>query len=275
MKDRFGWLSFAGSGKAGLAVVGTTAAAMVAAVMGLLDPLALLITAGGALAVTRATFSWEALQAAWDRLDEALRAGESEDEETERVIRSFKRLARIHRVEGARAVDRAAGQEEDPFLRRAVERALECTEADEVRESLYGEARVRASEGEQARRILLTLGRLFPAFGLIGTLIGLVLVLRSLGNDAALSNVAPALGVTVLTTLYGAVLANVLILPLATKLQAHLGREGVAMQMIIHGAEMLHRREYPTRIERALRAQAGLPAVEETIGLTVLHERAA
>ncbi len=250
-------------------------AASTAAMLGLLDPLALFITVGGALAVTRATFSREAIEGAWGRLQEALGTHEPEELEEERLIATFKRLARIHRVDGAPALDKAVQDEDDDFLRRAVQQSLACAHADEVRESLFGEARVRASEGEQARSVLLTLGRLFPAFGLIGTLIGLVMVLRSLGGEHGLSTVAPALGVTVLTTLYGAVLANVVVLPLATKLHAHLLRENVLMQMIIHGAEMLHEREYPTRIERALRAHAGLPNVEESLGITVLHERAA
>lgn len=275
MNERFGWLSEAGWGRAGLALAGATTAAVLAATVGLLDPLALLITVGGALAVTRATFSGEAILGAWDRLTDALRPTAPEELQSEELIATFKRFARIHRVDGAPALDVAARDEEDAFLRHAVQQSLACAHSEELRESLFGEARVRASEGEQARSVLLTLGRLFPAFGLIGTLIGLVMVLRSLGGDQGLATVAPALGVTVLTTLYGAVLANVVVLPLATKLHAHLTRQNVQMQMIIHGAEMLHEREYPTRIERALRAHAGLPNVEEAIGLTVLHERAA
>lgn len=275
MDERFERLSGASWGRAGLVLVGATAAAIVAAAMGLLDPLAFLITVGGALAVTRATFSGETIRGAWDRLLEALEPRDADELEAEHLIATFKRFARIHRVDGAPALDQAVQGEDDIFLRRAVQQCLTCSHSDELREGLFGEARVRASEGEQARSVLLTLGRLFPAFGLIGTLIGLVMVLRSLGGDQGLATVAPALGVTVLTTLYGAVLANVVVLPLATKLHAHLTRESVQMQMIIHGVEMLHDREYPTRIERALRAHAGLPNVEESIGLTVLHERAA
>lgn len=275
MMDRFGWISGARWGRAGLALVGATTVAVVAAAMGLLDPLAFLITVGGALAVTRATFSAEAIRHARERLLEALEPRGGEDVEAKELISTFKRFARIHRVDGAPALDEAVQEEDDPFLRRAVQQCLTCSHSDELREGLFGEARVRASEGEQARSVLLTLGRLFPAFGLIGTLIGLVMVLRSLGGEEGLATVAPALGVTVLTTLYGAVLANVVVLPLATKLHAHLARENVQMKMIIHGVEMLHEREYPTRIERALRAHAGLPNVEESIGLTVLHERAA
>ena len=254
---------------------GATVAAVLAAASGLLDPVAFVITVGGALAVTRATYSREAIEAAWERLGQALEARADPEEELEEVIGSFKRFARIHRVEGARALDRACETEADSFFRTAVQRALECEDSHEVRDSLYGDARVRASEGEQARGVLLTLGRLFPAFGLIGTLIGLVMVLRGLGEATGLAGVAPALGVTVLTTLYGAVLANVVVLPLATKLQGDLKREGTLMQMIILGAAMLHEREYPTRIERALRTHAGLPTTEAPAPVTVLHERVA
>lgn len=268
--------TFSGSGRrAGLVLIGASVAALLAAMVGLLDPVALVITVGGALGVTRATFRRDVIEAAWDRLTAALAASDDADEEVDEVIASFKRFARIYRVDGARALDRASRDEPNEFLRRAVQRALECNHPDEVRESLYGEARVRASEGERARSVLLTLGRLFPAFGLIGTLIGLVMVLRGLGPGHGLDTVAPALGVTVLTTLYGAILANVVVLPLATKLQDHLAREHVLLQMVIHGAELLHESEYPTRIERALRAHAGLPTMDEPVGLTVLHERAA
>ena len=90
----------------------------------LLDPVALLITVGGALAVTRATFSREAILGAWSRLQEALGGGSTEEVEAERVVATFKRLARIQRVEGARALDRAAEQESDPFLRQAVQEFL-------------------------------------------------------------------------------------------------------------------------------------------------------
>jgi flagellar motor component MotA len=93
---------------------------------------------------------------------------------------------------------------------------------------------------------------------LIGTLIGLVLLMRNLAG-ADLKSIAPGLGIAVLTTLYGAVLSNVVVLPLATKLQMHVGRRALVMQMIIEGTLLLQRREYPSRIERALRAYIGMP----------------
>ena len=80
--------------------------------------------------------------------------------------------------------------------------------------------------------------------------------LRHLGA-ADLSAVGPGLGMAVLTTLYGAVFANVVILPLGAKLHAHLVCRASIMHMAIEGTLLVYRREYPTRVERALRAYAG------------------
>jgi chemotaxis protein MotA len=124
--------------------------------------------------------------------------------------------------------------------------------------------------------VVLLLGKLFPAFGLIGTLIGLAHLLRNLGTATSLAAIGPGLGVAVTTTLYGAVLANVVVLPLATKLHAHLERRGTVMQMIIDGTLLVQRKEYPTRIERMLRSALALPSVAASSGASLrVADRAA
>lgn len=261
--------TYRGLGAAGLALSGITLAAALASAAGFLDPVSLLITVGGTLAVARATFSHARIDSAWRHLLEAL-AG---DTDFDAVIIALKRFARVYRVDGAPALERAAATVSDRFLKRAIGLTLECRDETELGDALLGEARQQAGEGEAARQVLVTLGKLFPAFGLIGTLIGLVLLLRNLAG-ASFASIGPGLGIAVLTTLYGAVLANVVVLPLATKLQAHLARRMLLMQMIIEGALLVHRNEYPTRIERVLRAYIG-GTVEETDDGPVLTERAA
>ena len=247
--------TYRGLGAAGLALAAISLVAALAAAGGFLDPASLLITVGGTLAVARATFSRVRIESAWRHLLEAL----GEETDFEGVIVAVKRLARVYRVDGAPALERAAATVPDPFLKRAIGLTLECRDENELGDALLGEARRRAAEGEAARQVLVTLGKLFPAFGLIGTLIGLVLLLRNLAG-ASFASIGPGLGIAVLTTLYGAVLANVVVLPLATKLQAHLARRMLLMQMIIEGTLLVHRKEYPTRIERVLRAYIGAPA---------------
>src|SRR2546429_261440 len=68
----------------------------------------------------------------------------------------------------------------------------------------------------------------------------------------------PGLGMAVLTTLSGAFCASAVILPLSAKLHAHLARRNLRSQMLIDGILLVHRREYPTRIERVLRAHVGV-----------------
>jgi len=262
-----------GLGRTGQAGVGLALAAAVAAVAlatGFLDPISLLITVGGALGVTRATFSRERLRSARRHLAAALAEGPSPED----TVAVFKRLGRIHRIEGAPGLEEAANRETDPLVRRGITLALECRDAEELSDILLVEARQRAAEGEAARHVIVTLGRLFPAFGLIGTLIGLVLLLRHLAG-ASITAIGPGLGIAVLTTFYGAVFSNVVILPLATKLHGHLARQALRAQMIIDGVLLVHRQEYPTRIERVLRGYVGAPTAEAPRRVVRLAGRAA
>jgi len=255
-----------------MALAGASIATLVAGVLGLLDPMALLITLGGGIGVTMLTFSRARLASAWEMVKTALAAVDDREE----IVATFKRLARVHRVEGAPALERAAQSSPDPFLRTAIAFAVDGRDTDEVLALLGGEVRRHEAEGESARQVVLMLGKLFPAFGLIGTLIGLALLLRNLGTATSLAAIGPGLGIAVTTTLYGAVLANVVVLPLATKLQAHLDRRHTAMQMIIDGTLMVQRREYPTRIERVLRGAFALPDTSERRGAAIaLADRAA
>lgn len=262
--------TLAKTGSAGVGLAVAVGVAVVALATGFLDPLSLLITVGGALAVARATFSRERIASTRRHLAAAL----EEEPSAEDLIVSIKRLARIHRTDGALALERAAAAERDPFVRRAIALALECRDEEELADVLVAEARRCAAEGEAARHVLVTLGKLFPAFGLIGTLIGLVLLLRHLGQ-ASFTAIGPGLGIAVLTTLYGAVFANVVVLPLATKLHAHLGRTLLRMHMIIDGVLLVYRQEFPTRIERLLRGYVGAPAAGGRRRVVGLAERAA
>src|SRR3989475_11256914 len=258
------------SGPLGVGLGLAAGVAVLALATGFMDPLSLLIAVGGALGGTSAPYSRSRLVSAWRHVAAAL-----EDETSpEDVISALKRLARLHRTGGAPALERAGAAEADPLVRRGIELALECQDEEELADVLFAEARRTAAEGEAARQVLVTLGKLFPAFGLIGTLIGLVLLLRHL-VEPSLTTIGPGLGIAVLTTLYGAVFANVVILPLSTKLHAHLAGQSLRSQMIIDGILLVHRREDPTRIQRLLRGDVGTPAAEGPRPVAGLAQHAA
>jgi chemotaxis protein MotA len=244
---------------------------LAAGMFGLLDPSALVITIGGGIGVTAMTFSRERIWRAWELVQAAL--GEPGDPEA--IVADLKRLARIHRLEGVPALERAGEQVADVFLRTAIGLATDGREEDELEAALIGEVRRQTNEGETSRQVVLLLGKLFPAFGLIGTLIGLAHLLHNLGTATSLAAIGPGLGIAVTTTLYGAVLANVVVLPLATKLHAHLERRQTIMQIVIDGTLMVQRKEYPTRIEQMLRGAFGLPTESPRRAPIALAERAA
>ncbi len=258
------------TGRVGVGLGLAAGVAVLSVATGFMDPVSLLITVGGALAVTGVTFSRARLSSAWRHVAAAL----DDDTSPEEVIAALKQLARVHRTGGAPALERAVAAEADPFVRQGIALALECQDEDELADVLLADARRTAAEGEAARHVLVTLGKLFPAFGLIGTLIGLVLLFRHL-VDPSLTSIGPGLGIAVLTTLYGAVFANVVVLPLSTKLHAHLARQSLRSQMIIDGILLVHRREYPTRIERLLRGYVGTPAAEGPRRVAGLAQHAA
>lgn len=264
------WRALVESEKAGRVGAWAAGIALLAAVTGFLSVTGLIVTIGGTLGVALATFPRTRLESTYRLVEAAL----AEPPDPRDLVATLRRLGRIHRVDGAIALERAAAGVRDPFLRRALMLSLECESQEELEELLLGEAHGRAAEGEAARHVLATLGKLFPAFGLIGTLIGLALLLRNLsGTDVAA--IGPGLGIAVLTTLYGAVLSNVVVLPLATRLQAHLARETLRYQMIMEGVLLIARQEYPTRIERVLAAYIGTGVAPRAGDGIRLAERAA
>jgi chemotaxis protein MotA len=257
--------------RAVLAAGGLGLVTLVAVLTHLLDPWSLLVTVGGALAVGRATFPAERFVAAWAHLRAAL----APDPDPAPLVASLKRLARIQRVDGIPALERAAAREEDDFLRHALAIGVDADDPALANELLVLEARRETAAIEASRQLLVTFGKLFPAFGLIGTLFGLVVLLRNLaGGD--LGAIAPGLGLAVQTTLYGAVLANVVALPLATRLHGYAVRRGRRLQMTVDGVLLVLRGEYGGHIERVLRAHLDTDSTRTPhVGALRLAERAA
>ncbi|MCW5892252.1 MAG: MotA/TolQ/ExbB proton channel family protein [bacterium] len=253
------------AGAAGLVGVGVVAGAT-----GFLEPASFLITVIGPLGVLLATYGRERIGTAWQDLRDALAPAADVDV----LVQRLKALGRLHRVEGTPALEQAVGRVDDAVVRHAFTTALELESEPVQRAALRAAMRRDLAEIEHARQVLATLGKLFPAFGLIGTLIGLALLLRNLGGTNVAA-IGPGLAIAVMTTLYGAVLANVVVLPLATKLGTHVAREALRRELIVEGVLLVMAGEYPSQIERVLRAHAKLPPAPRPVPQEVRTSRAA
>jgi chemotaxis protein MotA len=150
------------------------------------------------------------------------------------------RLTQLYRSEGLRGLEHNERRLRDPFLRRAVGMLVDLQKEENICAALEREIAEARNCHEISRQLLLTLSKLLPAFGLIGTLVGMVLLLHDLYAQDVQSLPA-ALSLAVLTTLYGAVFANVVVAPLAARLNAAAAEKEIRMGLTFDWVMMLVR----------------------------------
>lgn len=148
------------------------------------------------------------------------------------LVESVVTLADRARREGLLALEDAAKDVTDPFLRRGLEMAIDGTDAEELREILEGEVDSKRKADKTAAKFFSDAGGYSPTIGIIGTVIGLVHVLESLSEPAKLGHLIAGAFVA---TLWGVMLANVLWLPLGNRLKRISELECAQMELAIEG----------------------------------------
>ena len=141
------------------------------------------------------------------------------------------------------------GLRDAPFLQRSLGMLVDGLQVDEIERNMTLEAHALAQGRHRAAAILRRAAEVSPAMGLIGTLVGLV---QMLGNLDSPERIGPAMSVALLTTLYGALLANVVFLPLASKLERNATVEQLVSQIYTMGVASMGRQENPRRLEMLL-----------------------
>ncbi len=206
------------------------------------------ITVGGTLAATSFSYSWDTLKGLGAVVHAVLT---SKFVSPEKHLAQLVQLAQLNHLEGLRALEHREASLQDPFLRRAISMIVDMRREEEVREVIEREFFLFTNRYEASRQVLLTMGKLFPSFGMVGTLIGLVLLLRQATNPDPQALI-PALAVAVLTTLYGAVFANALVLPLAAKLQAFIQDRELTLRLTVEGVTLIARGQPPAVVQKRL-----------------------
>lgn len=137
----------------------------------------------------------------------------------------------------------------DPYMGRGVQLIADGTEEFLVRSVLEIEIDNLKSRHKHGQDVLKAMGTSAPAFGMIGTLIGLVQMLQNLDDP---KSIGPAMAVALLTTFYGAVLANCLFLPMARKLEERSNEEVSCMEMTLEGIISILNGDHPMIIKEKL-----------------------
>ncbi len=166
------------------------------------------------------------------------------------LINQIIELANIARKEGLLALEEATEEIDDLFLKKGVTLIVDGTDPELVRNILETELTFIQERHKEGQRILETMASLSPAFGMIGTLIGLINMLKDLDDP---SSVGPNMAVALITTFYGTVFANLVFLPLATKLKVKSKNEILIKEMMIEGLLSIQAGENPRIIEAKLK----------------------
>jgi chemotaxis protein MotA len=158
-------------------------------------------------------------------------------------------FATIARRDGLLALENQIESLNDDFMFRGVQMIIDGVAPEAVRAILETELEQMMARHAVGKGVVDAAGAAAPAFGMIGTLIGLVLMLQNLDDPSALG---PGMAVALITTFYGAVVANVAFLPLAGKLGARNAEEVLARQIMIEGILAIQSGENPNVIRERL-----------------------
>lgn len=165
------------------------------------------------------------------------------------VITNFVNYANKARKEGILALESSLPGIEDDFLKKGLQLTIDGLEPQSITEILETEITFIEDRHKLGADMFQAMGTFAPAFGMIGTLIGLVTMLQSMDDPGS---IGPSMAVALITTFYGAVLANVLFLPIAGKLRARSKEESLVKEMILQGIISLSRGDNPRIIEQKL-----------------------
>lgn len=139
----------------------------------------------------------------------------------------------------------------EPFLQKGLNLTVDGTRPDDIEKIMQQEINYTQSIQSKSVDLLRRGAEVAPAMGLIGTLIGLVQMLGTLSDP---STIGPAMQVALLTTFYGAVLAHMVLLPLASKAERNYHNESVMNSLYMVGVLSIGREENPRRLEIQLNA---------------------
>ncbi|WP_242964915.1 motility protein A [Scatolibacter rhodanostii] len=157
--------------------------------------------------------------------------------------------ARKAREKGLLALEEDANTQQDEFLRNSLQMVVDSHDPEKVKEEMESWLDSIDERHAQERSFYDKGAALGPAFGMIGTLIGLINMLKTLED---VSSVGPNMAVALVTTFYGSILANVIFAPISNKLRARNDEEYLCMRIICEGVQAIQAGENPNLVQSRL-----------------------
>ncbi len=232
----------------GMLVFGIISAAGIGGFPSYIDVPSAIITFGGALAATLCSCTMEGFISGLKSLTLIFKGSKSN---TTEMIKKIIELSNVARKEGLLSLEEVVADMDEPFLKKGILLVVDGTDPDLVRGILETEMVCIEARHKGCIGFWDTLAAMGPAWGMIGTLVGLVNMLNNM-SDA--SSIGPSMAVALITTLYGSLLANWVCTPTSNKLKVNNSIEMTQKEVMIEGLLSIQAGENPRVIEEKLKS---------------------
>lgn len=165
------------------------------------------------------------------------------------IINQLVALAEVARRDGLLALESNMAEVENPVIKSGLQMAIDGNDADTIESVMRTEMESISRRHREGKSILDQLARFAPAYGMIGTLMGLIMMLSDMSDP---SSIGSGMAVALITTLYGAIAANVIFQPFAEKLGLLSKYELNSMELVVRGVLAIQSGESPRALEQRL-----------------------
>lgn len=210
------------------------------------DPPAIMMVFGGAIAVVLVGYPLKQVLNIFSILKKTFVNKPGHPTE---LIEELVGLAEMARRDGLLALENKTRHIKDPFITLGIQLAVDGTRSEVVEEIMRTEIQALESRHRECKKILELIGRCGPAFGMIATLLGLILMLGNLDNP---NTIGPSMAVALIGTLYGAVMANLICIPLGEKLSFLSHEEVLLKQIVVKGILAIQAGDNPRIVRQKL-----------------------
>jgi len=166
------------------------------------------------------------------------------------LIMEMVKYAEVARRDGILALENVTADIDDPFLVSGIQMAVDGTDPELIESIMLSDLESVEARHAEGKAIFDNIGKFAPAFGMIGTLIGLVIMLQNMSDP---SKIGPAMAVALITTFYGAVMANLFAMPIAEKLALRSREEMLLKMVVIRGVMAIQSGDNPRIVEQKLK----------------------
>lgn len=200
--------------------------------MNFVDPASIFIVIGCTFAVLVASFPPSALKAVPKHFAVMMN---TKRYDPMAIIDKLVELAQIARKNGLLALEERGNQEEDPFFKQCIMLIVDNNDADQAKEIMMNDIEQSVARHEDGAGMYDKASAVAPAFGMVGTLVGLINMLKAMDVESGGGDLGPAMATALITTLYGCILAHMIFGPIATQLRRRDEEETLCKLIIVEG----------------------------------------